>query len=147
MYIKIHCYGTRRKENRKRVRNHRTLHNHSAHRGHIARLRHGQAVRNVRKGNTTIRYYPSEMSKELQYLHPWSERLHGAIQLLQRLKDGNVNLLPSMGKDSKIYSDALYSALSDIKGMQDFLEGKEIHFKDHQMNKKGKLISCVAYFQ
>ena len=147
MCIKIHCYGTRRKENRKRVRNHRTLHNHSARSGHFARLRCGPAVRNVRKGNTTIRYYPSEMSKEFQYLHPWSERLHGAIQLLQRLKDGNVNLLPSIGKDSKIYSDALYSALSDIKGMQDFLEGKEIHFKDHQMNKKGKLISCVAYFQ
>ena len=87
------------------------------------------------------------MSNQFQYLHPWSERLHGAIQLLQMLKDGNVNLLPSMGKDSKIYSNALYSAISDIRGMQDFLEGKEIHFKDHQMNKKGKLISCVAYFQ
>lgn len=147
MCIKIHCYGTRRKENRKRVCNYRTLHNRYARSGYLARLRYGQAVRNIRKGNTTIRYYPSEMSKEFQYLHPWSERLHGAIQLLQMLKDGNVNLLPSMGKDSKIYSNALYSALSDIKGMQDFLEGKEIHFKDHQMNKKGKLISCVAYFQ
>ena len=146
MYIKIHCYGTRRKENRKSVRNYRTLHNHYARSGHFARLRCGQAVCNIRKGNAN-RNYPSEMSKELQYLHPWSERLHGAIQLLQRLKDGNVNLLPSIGKDSKIYSNALYSALSDIKGMQDFLEGKEIHFKDHQMDKKGKLISCVAYFQ
>ena len=146
MYIKIHCYGTRRKGNRKSVRNRSTLHNHFAHRGHLARLRYGQAVRHVRKGNTTIRYYPSEMSKEFQYLHPWSERLHGAIQLLQMLKDNNVNLLPSIGKDSKIYSNALYSALSDLKGMQDFLEGKEIHFKDHQRNKNGKLISCVAYF-
>ena len=146
MCIKIHCYGTRRKENRKGVRNRNTLHNHSARRGHLARLRYGQAVCNIRKGNTK-RNHPSEMSKEFQYLHPWSERLHGAIQLLQMLKDENVNLLPSMGKDSKIYSDALYSALSDINGMQDFLEGKEIHFKDHQRNKKGKLISCVAYFQ
>ena len=87
------------------------------------------------------------MSNQFQYLHPWSERLHGAIQLLQMLKDENVDLLPSMGKDSKIYSDALYSAISDIRGMQDFLEGKELRFKDHQRNKKGKLISCVAYFQ
>lgn len=146
MYIKIHYYGTRRKENRKSVRNRSTLHNRYALRGHLARLRYGQAVRHVRKGNTTIRYYPSEMSKEFQYLHPWSERLHGAIQLLQMLKDNNVNLLPSIGKDSKIYSNALYSALSDLKGMQDFLEGKELHFKDHQRNKNGKLISCVAYF-
>ena len=147
MYIKIHCYGTRRKENRKSVRNCSTLHNRYALRGHPARFRYGQAVRNVRKGNTTIRYYPSEMRKEFQYLHPWSERLHGAIQLLQRLKDEKVNLLPNIGKESRIYSDALYKTLSDLKGMQDFLEGKELHFKDHQRNKNGKLISCVAYFQ
>ena len=68
------------------------------------------------------------------------------MQLLQKLQDEKVNLLPCMGKDSRIYSDALYKTLSDLKGMQDFLEGKEIHFKDHQMDKKGKLISCVAYF-
>ena len=143
MCIKIHCYGTRRKENRKGVRNHHSLHYHSARRGHFARLRYGQAVSNVRKGKCRNR----QMSNQFQYLHPWSERLHGAIQLLQMLKDENVNLLPSMGKDSKIYSDALYSAISDIRGMQDFLEGKELRFKDHQSNKKGKLISCVAYFQ
>lgn len=147
MYIKIHCYGIRRKENRKSVRNRSTLHNHSARRGRFARFRYGQGVRNVRKGNTTIRYYPSEMSKEFQYLYPWSERLHGAMQLLRKLQDEKVNILPCTGKDSRIYSDALYKALSDLKGMQDFLEGKELHFKDHQRDKKGKLISCVAYFQ
>lgn len=87
------------------------------------------------------------MSKEFQYLHPWSERLHGAIQLLQMLQDEKVILLPCMGKDSRIYSDALYKTLSDLKGMQDFLERKELRFKDHKMNKNGKLISCVAYFQ
>ena len=86
------------------------------------------------------------MSNQFQYLHPWSERLHGAMQLLQKLQYEKVNLLPCMGKDSRIYSDALYKTLSDLKGMQDFLEGKELHFKDHQMDKKGKLISCVAYF-
>ena len=73
--------------------------------------------------------------------------MHGAIQLLQKLKDEKVNLLPNIGKESQIYSNALYKTLSDLKGMQDFLEGKEIHFKDHQRDKKGKLISCVAYFQ
>ena len=86
------------------------------------------------------------MSKEFQYLHPWSERLHGAIQLLRKLQDEKVILLPNIGEESRRYSDALYKALSDPKGMQDFLEGKEIHFKDHQRDKKGKLISCVAYF-
>ena len=72
--------------------------------------------------------------------------MHGAMQLLRKLQDEKVNLLPTMGKDSRIYSDALYKALSDLKGMQDFLEGKELRFKDHQVDKKGKLSSCVAYF-
>ena len=144
MYIKIHCYGTRRKENRKSVRIRMPLHNLPAYRRNTARLRTGQAVSNdVRKGKCRNR----QMSNQFQYLHPWSERLHGAMQLLQKLQDEKVNLLPCMGKDSRIYSDALYKTLSDLKGMQDFLEGKEIHFKDHQMDKKGKLISCVAYFQ
>lgn len=56
LYIKIHCYGTRRKENRKSVRNYRTLHNHSARRGHLARFLNRRAIQIFRKGNTTIRY-------------------------------------------------------------------------------------------
>ena len=86
------------------------------------------------------------MSNQFQYLHPWSERMHGAMQLLRKLQDEKVNLLPTIGKESRIYSDALYKTLSDLKGMQDFLEGKELRFKDHQVDKKGKLSSCVAYF-
>lgn len=142
MCIKIHCYGTRRKENRKSVRNRNTLHNHSARRGRFARLRYGQGVSYIRKGKCRNR----QMSNQFQYLHPWSERMHGAMQLLRKLQDEKVNLLPCMGKDSRIYSDALYKTLYDLKGMQDFLEGKELRFKDHQMDKKGKLSSCVAYF-
>jgi hypothetical protein len=99
-------------------------------------------INDVRKGKCRNR----QMSNQFQYLHPWSERMHGAMQLLRKLQDEKVNLLPCMGKDSRIYSDALYKTLSDLKGMQDFLEGKELRFKDHQMNKKGKLSSCVAYF-
>ena len=72
--------------------------------------------------------------------------MHGAMQLLRKLQDEKVNLLPTIGKESRIYSDALYKTLSDLKGMQDFLEGKELRFKDHQVDKKGKLSSCVAYF-
>lgn len=143
MYIKTSSYGERRKENRKGVRIRMPLHNLPAHRGNTARLRTGQAVSNdVRKGKCRNR----QMSNQFQYLHPWSERMHGAMQLLRKLQDEKVNLLPCMGKDSRIYSDALYKTLSDLKGMQDFLEGKELRFKDHQVDKKGKLSSCVAYF-
>ena len=79
-------------------------------------------------------------------LHEWSLAMNGAIQLLTKLHDDNVNLLPMMGKESKVYSEALYKALSNPDGMYDFLGGKELRFKDHKQNKKGKLISCVAYF-
>ena len=79
-------------------------------------------------------------------LHEWSLAMNGAIQLLTKLHDDNVNLLPMMGKESQVYSEALYKALSNPDGMYDFLCGKELRFKDHKQNKKGKLISCVAYF-
>ena len=79
-------------------------------------------------------------------LHEWSLAMTGAIRLLTKLHDDNVNLLPMMGKESKVYSEALYKALSNPDGMYDFLCGKELRFKDHKQNKKGKLISCVAYF-
>ena len=78
--------------------------------------------------------------------YEWSLTISGAMQLLTKLHDDNVNLLPMMGKESKVYSEALYKALSNMDGMYDFLCGKELRFKDHKQNKKGKLVSCVAYF-
>ena len=86
------------------------------------------------------------MPTNLINLHEWSLAIGGAIQLLTKLHDDNVNLLPMMGKESKVYSEALYKALSNPDGMYDFLCGKELRFKDHKQNKKGKLISCVANF-
>ena len=86
------------------------------------------------------------MPTNLINLHEWSTTIGGAMQLLTHLHDDNVNLLPMMGKESQVYSEALYKALSNPDGMYDFLCGKELRFKDHKQNKKGKLVSCVAYF-
>ena len=86
------------------------------------------------------------MPTNLINLHEWSLAMNGAIQLLTKLHDDNVNLLPMMGKESKVYSEALYKALSNPDGMYDFLCGKELRFEDHKRDKKGKLVSCVAYF-
>ena len=86
------------------------------------------------------------MPTNLINLHEWSLTIGGAMQLLAKLHDDNVNLLPMMGKESKVYSEALYKALSNMDGMYDFLCGKELRFKDHKQDKKGKLLSCVAYF-
>lgn len=86
------------------------------------------------------------MPTNLINLHEWSLTIGGAIQLLTKLHDDNVNLLPMMGKESKVYSEALYKALSNMDAMYDFICGKELRFKDHKRDKKGKLVSCVAYF-
>lgn len=86
------------------------------------------------------------MPTNLINLHEWSLTIGGAIKLLTKLHDDNVNLLPMMGKESIVYSEALYKALSNKDGMYDFLCGKELQFKDHKRDKKGKLVSCVAYF-
>ena len=86
------------------------------------------------------------MPTNLINLHEWSLTIGGAMQLLTKLHDDNVNLLPMMGKESIVYSEALYKTLSNPDGMYDFLCGKELRFKDHKQNKKGKLVSCVAYF-
>ena len=56
-------------------------------------------------------------------LHEWSLTIGGAMQLLTKLHDDNVNLLPMMGKESIVYSEALYKALSNMDGMYDFLCG------------------------
>ena len=86
------------------------------------------------------------MPTNLINLHEWSLTIRGAMQLLTKLHDDNVDLLPMMGKESKVYSEALYKALSNPDGMYDFLCGKELRFKDHKRDKKNKLVSCVAYF-
>lgn len=78
----------------------------------------------------------------------WSHYMDGARDLLLKLKDGGVLLETQFGKENKVYSDAIYTMLfSDKRNMQNFLYGETICFRNHERNKKGKLIKCEAYYK
>ena len=51
------------------------------------------------------------------------------------------------GKDSDVFKRAIYNlAMENNINLQDYLNGKEIVYYDHQHDKKGKLISVKAKF-
>ena len=46
-----------------------------------------------------------------------------------------------------VYTKAIVSLLaSDLKNIQEYLLGTNIGFRNHVRDKKGKLVSCEAYF-
>ena len=51
------------------------------------------------------------------------------------------------GKDSDVFKRAIYNlAMENNINLQDYLNGKDIVYYDHQHDKKGKLISVKAKF-
>ena len=85
-------------------------------------------------------------------LHEWSNRMQGAREMLLAIID-SVNeskgcfLLDSAGKDSKVYHDAIVRLILDnLDNTQKFLMKKPICYRNYVHDKKGKLISCEAYF-
>ena len=85
-------------------------------------------------------------------LHEWSNRMQGARERLLAIID-SVNaskgrfLLDSAGKDSKVYHDAIVRLILDnLDNTHKFLMKNPIGFRNHVRDKKGKLVSCEAYF-
>ena len=82
-------------------------------------------------------------------LHEWSERMQGAREMLIKLYEDDKMILPLGAKRSedRVYTKAIVSLLaSDLKNIQEYLLGTNIGFRNHVCDKKGKLISCEAYF-
>ena len=82
-------------------------------------------------------------------LHEWSERMQGAREMLIRLYEYDKMILPLGAKRSeyRVYTKAIVNLLaSDLKNVQEYLLGTNIGFRNHIRDKKGKLISCEAYF-
>ena len=91
-------------------------------------------------------------SNGFENLHIWSNRMQGAREMLIAITE-SVNeskgrfLLDSAGKDSKVYHDAIVRLILDnLDNTQKFLMKKPIGYRNHVRDKKGKLISCEAYF-
>ena len=82
-------------------------------------------------------------------LHEWSERMQGAREMLIKLYEDDKMILPVGLKRSEdmVYTKAIVNLLaSDLRNVQEYLLGTNIGFRNHIRDKKGKLVSCEAYF-
>ena len=85
----------------------------------------------------------------MENLHEWSNRMQGAREMLIKLYEYDKMILPLGLKRSEgmVYTKAIVSLLaSDLKNIQEYLLGTNIGFRNHVRDKKGKLMSCEAYF-
>lgn len=82
-------------------------------------------------------------------LHEWSNRMQGAREMLVKLYENENMILPLGVKRSedRLYTKAIATLLiSDFRNVQEYLLGTNIGFRNHVRDKKGKLVSCEAYF-
>ena len=82
-------------------------------------------------------------------LHEWSERMQGAREMLIKLYEDDKMILPVGVKryEEMVYTKAIVNLLiSDLRNVQEYLLGTNIGFRNHVRDKKGKLMSCEAYF-
>ena len=82
-------------------------------------------------------------------LHEWSNRMQGAREMLIKLYEDDKMILPVGVKRSEdmVYTKAIVNLLiSDLRNVQEYLLGTNIGFRNHVRDKKGKLVSCEAYF-
>lgn len=90
-----------------------------------------------------------ENNSGFENLHEWSERMQGAREMLIKLYENDNMILPIGVKRSedRVYTKAIVNLLaSDLKNIQEYFLGTNIGFRNHVRDKKGKLISCEAYF-
>ena len=82
-------------------------------------------------------------------LHEWSNRMQGAREMLIKLYEDDKMILPLGLKRSEemVYTKAIVNLLiSDLRNVQEYLLGTNIGFRNHVRDKKGKFVSCEAYF-
>ena len=88
----------------------------------------------------------------MEHLHEWSERMNGARMMLSYLRDqmqrgARIDLDPTPKGEGKIYTEAIFRlALSNPDNTEKFMAGCEIGYRNHERDKKGKLIKAEAYF-
>ena len=85
----------------------------------------------------------------MENLHEWSNRMQGAREMLIKLYEDDKMILPLGVKRSEdiVYTKAIVNLLAiDLRNVQEYLLGTNIGFRNHVRDKKGKLVSCEAYF-
>lgn len=80
-------------------------------------------------------------------LHEESLYLQGARDMLLRIQDCQGEITITRGREGKIYNDAIFKeVLYNRESLVKFLQGTGWSYKDHQQNKKGKLVSVKVEF-
>ena len=75
--------------------------------------------------------------------------MQGAREMLIKLYEDDNMILPLGLKRSedRVYTKAIVSLLaSDLRNVQEYFLGTNIGLRNHVRDKKGKLVSCEAYF-
>ena len=75
--------------------------------------------------------------------------MQGAREMLIKLYEDDNIIFPLGLKRSEdiVYTKAIVNLLAiDLRNVQEYLLGTNIGFRNHVRDKKGKLISCEAYF-
>lgn len=75
--------------------------------------------------------------------------MQGAREMLIKLYEDDKMILPVGMKRSedRVYTKAIVHLLaSDLMNIQEYLLGTNVGFRNHVRDKKGKLVSCEAYF-
>ena len=88
-------------------------------------------------------------NNSFENLHIWSNRMQGAREMLIKLCENDNMILPLGVKRSEdmVYTKAIVNLLAiDLRNIQEYFLGTNIGFRNHVRDKKGKLISCEAYF-
>ena len=85
----------------------------------------------------------------MENLHEWSERMQGAREMLIKLYEDD-NIIFPLGlkrSEDRVYTKAIVNLLaSDLRNVHEYFLGTNICFRNHVRDKKGKLVSCEAYF-
>ena len=90
-----------------------------------------------------------ENNSGFENLHEWSNRMQGAREMLIKLYEDDKMILPLGVKRSEdmVYTKAIVNLLAiDLRNIQEYFLGTNIGFRNHVRDKKGKLLSCEAYF-
>ena len=90
-----------------------------------------------------------ENNNGFENLHEWSNRMQGAREMLIKLYEDDKMILPLGVKRSedRVYTKAIVNLLSsELKNVHEYFLGTNICFRNHVRDKKGKLVSCEAYF-
>ena len=85
----------------------------------------------------------------MENLHEWSNRMQGAREMLIKLYEDDKLILPLGVKRSEdiVYTKAIVNLLAiDLRNVHEYFLGTNICFRNHVRDKKGKLVSCEAYF-